>query len=147
MTSAMQPWGQVMTKNRLAALFLIYATVSIVMTGEASATDAREGEWVQYAQKLNGDVYYFDPSRVERNDSFRRVWSGIRYKTSVMGASSYLRLLEIDCSERTEKILQSTFFTDRHWKKPAMMTDTKEKPKRRIVAGSETERLIEILCD
>ncbi len=136
-----------MTKTKLAALLLTCATVSIVMTGEASATDAREGEWVQYVQKPNGDVYYFDPSRVERNDSFRRVWSGIRYKTSVMGASSYLSLLEIDCSERTERVLQSTFFTDRHWKKPAMMTDTTERPKRRIAAGSETERLVEILCD
>ena len=136
-----------MTKSRLTALFLIYATASIVMTGEASSTDAREGAWVQYAQKPNGDVYFFDPSRVERSDSFRRVWSGIKYKTSVMGASSHLSLVEIDCSERTEQMLQSTFFTDRHWKKPAMATDMKEKPKRRIPAGSETGRLIEMLCD
>lgn len=135
------------TQAKLAALFLTYATVSMVMAGEASATDAREGEWVQYVQKPNGDVYYFDPSRVERDDSLRRVWSGIRYKTSVMGASSYLSLLEIDCSERTERVLQSTFFTDRDWKKPAMMTDTTERPTRPIAAGSETERLIQVLCD
>jgi len=136
-----------MIKNRLVALFLICATASIVMTGGASAADAPEDEWLQYAQKLNGDLYFFDPSRVERNGNLRRVWSGIRYGTSVMGASSYLSLLEIDCSERTERTLQSTFFTDKHWKKPAMTTDTKEKPKRRILAGSEAERLVEILCD
>jgi Surface-adhesin protein E len=136
-----------MTKNRLATLFLIFATASVVMTGEAEATDAQDGEWVQYAQKPNGDRYFFDPSRVERNADSRRVWSGIRYKTSVMGASSFLSLLEIDCSERTERVLQSTFFTDKHWKKPAMMTNTKEGPKRPVVAGSETERLVEILCD
>ncbi len=100
-----------------------------------------------YAQELNGDVHFYDTSRVEKIDTLRRVWNGVRYKTSVMGASSYLSLLEIDCSERTEKILQSTFFTDKHWKKPAMMTDTTEKPKRQIVVGSATERLTEILCD
>lgn len=136
-----------MTKHRPAALFLICSAVSIALMAGASAADARDGEWVQYANKPNGDAYYFDPSRVERNDGLRRVWSGIRYKTSVMGAASHLSLLEIDCAERTEKTLQSTFFTDRNWKKPAMMTDTKERPKRRIVAGSETERLVEILCD
>ena len=100
-----------------------------------------------YAQESNGDVHFYDTSRVERIDTLRRVWNGVRYKTSVMGASSYLSLLEIDCAERTEQILQSTFFTDKHWKEPAMMTDTTEKPKRQIVVGSATERLTEILCD
>ena len=135
-----------MNKITLAA-FLIYSAASTVTTSEASATGAGEGEWVMYAQQSNGDVHFYDKSRVEKIDTLRRVWNGVRYKTSVMGASSYLSLLEIDCSERTEKILQSTFFTDKHWKKPAMMTDMTEKPKRQIVVGSATERLTEILCD
>jgi len=135
-----------MAQNKLAA-FLIFSAVSTVVTDEASATGAGNGEWTQYVQKLNGDVYFYDPSRVKRTETLRRVWNRVRYKTSIMAASSYQSLLEIDCSERTEKVLQSTFFTDKHWKKPAMMTDTTEKPKRRIVAGSETERLTEILCD
>ena len=99
-----------------------------------------------YTQGSNGDVHFYDPGRVEKIDALRRVWNGVRYKTSVMGASSFLSLLEIDCSERTEKVLQSTFFTDKHWKKPAMSTDTREKPKRQISVGSATERLTEILC-
>ena len=135
-----------MNKISLAA-FLIYSAASTVITSEASATGAGEGKWVMYAQELNGDVHFYDTSRVEKIDTLRRVWNGVRYKTSVMGASSYLSLLEIDCAERTEKTLQSTFFTDKHWKKPAMMTDTMEKPKRQIAVGSATERLTEILCD
>ncbi|MEM7224116.1 MAG: surface-adhesin E family protein [Pseudomonadota bacterium] len=135
-----------MNKTMLA-VFLICSAASTVTTSEASAAGAGEGEWVIYAEPLNGDVYLYDTSRVEKIDRLRRVWSGIRYKTSVMGASSYLSLLEIDCSERTEKTLQSTFFTDKHWKKPAMGTDTSEKPKRQIVVGSATERLTEVLCD
>ena len=77
----------------------------------------------------------------------QRVWSRVRYKTSVMGAASYQSLLEIDCSERTERILQNTFFSDKHWEKPAMNTDMTEKPKRPIPKGSATARLSGILCD
>jgi hypothetical protein len=135
-----------MNKIALAAL-LIYSAASTVTTSEASATGAGDGEWVMYAEELNGDVYFYDASRVEKTATLRRVWNGIRYKRSVMGASSYLTLLEIDCSERTERILQSTFFTDKNWKEPAMMTNTTEKPKRQIAAGSPTERLTGILCD
>ncbi len=100
-----------------------------------------------YAQEANGDAHFYDPSRVEEIDSLRRVWNGVRYKTSVMGAASFLSLLEIDCTERTEKMLQSTFFTDRNWEKPAMATDMAEKPKRQIEVGSVTEQLTEVLCD
>ncbi|SMC14393.1 hypothetical protein ROA7745_04260 [Roseovarius aestuarii] len=100
-----------------------------------------------YAQEANGDVHFYDPSRVERIDTVRHVWNGVRYKTSVMGASSFLSLLEIDCTERTEQTLQSTFFTDKYWEKAAMKTDMSEKPKKQIAVGSTTERLIEIVCD
>ena len=135
-----------MTKVSLSAL-LIYFAASTVTTSEALATGAGEGEWVMYTEESNGDTYFYDASRVEKTAALRRVWNGIRYKRSVMGASSYLTLLEIDCSERTERVLESTFFTDKDWKKPAMMTNTTEKPKRQIAADSPTERLSEILCD
>ena len=122
------------------------ALTAIVATG-ASAAGEGEGAWRSYSQELNGDVYFFDPSRVERIENLQRVWSRVRYKTSVMGASSYQSLLEIDCSERTEKILQNTFFSDKHWEKPAMNTDMMAKPKRQIPDGSATARLSGILCD
>ena len=135
-----------MTRNKTAA-FLIYAALTAIVASEASATGDGEGEWRMYSQELNGDVYFFDPSRVKRIKSSHRVWSRVRYKTSVMGASSYQSLLEIDCSERTERILQNTFFSDKHWKDPAMNTDMTEKPKRQIPKGSAMERLSVILCD
>lgn len=134
-----------MTKNKTAAL-LIYSVVSALVASEASAIGDKEGEWRIYSQELNGDVYFFDASRVKRNSKLHKVWNRVRYKTSVMGASSYQSLLEIDCSERTERILQNTFFSDKHWKNPAMNTDMTEKPKRLIVKGSAAERLSEILC-
>ena len=135
-----------MNGTRLAAL-LIVSAASIVTVSNALATGAGDAEWVMYAEEANGDLYFYDPSRVERIDTLRHVWNGVRYKTSVMGASSFLGLLEIDCSQRTEKTLQSTFFTDEHWKRAAMKTDTTEKPKKRIAVGSATERLTEIVCD
>lgn len=125
--------------------FLICSALAAIAASEASATG--DGEWRSYSQELNGDVYFFDPSRVERIENSRRVWSRVRYKTSVMGAASYQSLLEIDCSERTERILQNTFFSDKHWENPAMNTDMMEKPKRQITTGSATERLSGILCD
>ncbi len=135
-----------MTRNKTAA-FLIYFALTAFMASEASATGDEEGEWRMYSRELNGDVYFFDTSRVKRVENLHRVWSRVRYKTSVMGASSYQGLLEIDCYERTQRILQNTFFSDKHWKNPAMNTDMTEKPKRPIPKGSATKRLSEILCD
>ena len=135
-----------MTGNKLAAL-LICSTVSAVMASEASAAGDGEDKWVMHSQMSNGDVHFFDASRVKTTNALRRVWNRVRYKSSVMGASSYQSLLEIDCSEQTEKILRSTFFTDKHWKQPAMKTDMNEKPKTPIVTGSATAGLFEILCD
>jgi hypothetical protein len=135
-----------MTRNKTAA-FLIYSALTAIVANEASATGDGEAEWHMYSQELNGDVYFFDTSRVKRIKNLHRVWSRVRYKTSVMGASSYQSLLEIDCSERTERILQNTFFSDKHWKNPAMNTDMTEKPKRQIPKDSATERLSGILCD
>lgn len=135
-----------MNRTRLATLLIVYAALAVT-NGNALANDAGDGEWVMYAEKANGDLYFFDPSRVERIKTLRHVWDGVRYKTSVMGASSFLSLLEINCSERTQRILQSTFFTDEHWENAAMKTDTKEKPKTKIAVGSTTERLAQMVCD
>ena len=103
-------------------------------------------EWVEYSTRANGDVFYFDNARVQRNGNLVKVWSRIRYKTSVMAASSYQSLIRIDCAGYSQTTLQSTFYIDKNWTTPAMATDTKEKPKISINAGSATERLANILC-
>lgn len=126
--------------------FLICSALAAFVASGASAAGDGEGEWRSYSQEPNGDIYFFDTSRVEKTDNGHRVWSRVRYKTSVMGAASYQSLLEIDCAERTERILQNTFFSDKHWENPAMNTDMMEKPKRQITTGSATERLSGILC-
>lgn len=100
-----------------------------------------------YSEQANGDLYFFDPLHVEETDAVRRVWSRIRYKTSLMGALSFQSLLEIDCANRTEKTLQSTFFSDRNWEQAAMATDTTETETRQIEAGSAMERLADIVCE
>ncbi|MEM8649047.1 MAG: surface-adhesin E family protein [Pseudomonadota bacterium] len=126
--------------------FMIAIATSSILAGAAWAAD-EDGKWRIYSEEPNGDVHFFDPSRVEKSDSAQKVWSRIRYKTSIMGAASYQSLLEIDCSERTEKILQNTFFSDRQWERPAMSTDRSEKPKKQIVQDSAVWRLSEILCE
>lgn len=134
-------------KKHQTIAFLTFATASILTVSPVFADDDEKGEWRQYAQQPNGDIHFFDASRVETNNGVYRVWNRIRYKTSVMGASSYQNLLEIDCTQRTEKIVQNTFFSDKNWEKPAMSTDKNEKPKRQIEDGSATERLFEKVCD
>ena len=103
-------------------------------------------EWVEYLTKPNGDVFFFDNARVEKNGSLVKVWNRIRYKTSVMAASSYQSFIRIDCAEYSETILQSTFYTDKNWTTPAMATNTREKPTVNINANSATEHLANILC-
>ena len=103
-------------------------------------------EWVEYSTRANGDVYFFDKARVQENGNLVNVWNRIRYKTSVMAASSYQSLIKIDCSEYSETTMQSTFYTDKNWTTPAMATNTREKPKVSIKANSTSERLADILC-
>ena len=103
-------------------------------------------DWIEYSTKSNGDVFYYDNARVEKSGNQVSVWTRIRYKTSVMAASSYQSLLRLDCSENTETEVQSTFFSDSDWKKPAMATNTNAKPKKRVKPDSATGRLVDILC-
>ena len=102
--------------------------------------------WVEYSTGANGDVFYFDDARVQKNGNLVRVWNRIRYKTSVMGAASYQSMIEIDCAEFSETILQRTFYSDKNWTTPAMATDTRRKPKVAIKANSAAERLADVLC-
>lgn len=103
-------------------------------------------EWVEYSTQQNGDVYFFDNARVEKSGDEISVWTRVRYKRSVMAASSYQSLLRLSCTEKSETILQSTFFTDDSWSKPAMATNTNAKPKTPIKENSATAKLIRILC-
>ena len=131
-----------MNRTWLSALLIGFAVSAV-----APVTRADDSDWVKYAEEANGNLHFYDPTHVEKRGVLRHVRNGIRYKTSLMGAFSYLRVSEINCSEGTMKVLQSTFFTDEHWERPAMGTDRNEKPAKQIKAGSAEERLAEIVCD
>jgi len=103
-------------------------------------------QWVEYSTRSNGDVYFYDETRVVKHGSQLTVWTRVRYATSIMAASSYQSLLKINCSENSETVLQSTFFTDKEWAKPAMATNTNVKPTVIVAEHSATEQLIRILC-
>lgn len=103
-------------------------------------------EWVEYFAKPNGDVFFYDNARIEKQGNEVSVWTRVRYQRSVMAASSYQNLLKIDCVEGTETILQSTFFTDKHWTKPAMATNTHAKPAVRVMKESASASLVGVLC-
>lgn len=118
-----------------------YLTITLL----ACSTSAM-AEWVEYSVRSNGDVHYYDNARVEIDGSSINVWTRVRYKTSVMAASSYQNLLKIDCAESTETILQDTFYTDREWTKPAMATNTNAKPARPVRENSPTADLLTLLC-
>ena len=127
-------------------LFCAVFLRTVFFLAPVGASAAGESGWRIYSEAGNGDVHFYDASRVETSADLRTVWTRIRYKRNVMAAASYQSLLEIDCSGRTERTLQRTFFSDRDWQQPAMKTDTKPKKKRRIRAGSVFERLAEIVC-
>ena len=103
-------------------------------------------DWVEYSVRENGDVYFFDDARVQKDGNETRVWNRIRYKTSVMGAASYQSLLLIDCIENLESTLQSTFYSDKDWTTPAMATNKKPKPAKAIKTNSATQELAKIVC-
>lgn len=133
-----------MTKKNITR-FLLCSLAATLLLREAA--EAGESEWRIYAQDTNGDVHFFDAARLERDADLRLVWTRIRYKTSVMGASSYQSLLELDCSQQTERSLRRTFFSDTHWDVPAMSTDMNAKPTRPIEPGSAAAQLSGILCE
>jgi len=118
-------------------LFLI---VSLAFSTNAMA------EWIEYSARPNGDVFYYDNARVEKNDNHISVWSRVRFKRSVMAASSYQSFLRIDCAKNSETVLQSTFYTDKDWTTPAMATNTNVKPEKPIKADSATGQLVGIFC-
>ena len=103
-------------------------------------------DWIEYSTMPNGDVYFYDNARVEKHGGQISIWTRVRYKTSVMAASSYQSYLRLDCSENSETVLQSTFYTDKDWNKPAMATNTSVKPKKTVQTNSATGQLIKILC-
>lgn len=118
-----------------------YMLSILLLTVSYSAT----AEWIEFAKRSNGDVYYYD-TVVKRKGDQISVWTRVRYKTSVMAASSYQNLLRLHCSENSETILQDTFFTDKDWTKPAMATNTNEKPKVSVTENSSSWPLFKILC-
>ncbi|MEM9605145.1 MAG: surface-adhesin E family protein [Pseudomonadota bacterium] len=104
-------------------------------------------EWIEFSTRSNGDVHFYNNSRVTRDGDEINVWTRVRYKRSVMAASSYQRHVQLQCSENTVRILQDTFFTDKDWTKPAMATNMHAKPKQAIQHNSATKALAELLCE
>ena len=127
----------------LFAFRLMRQVLPIILLTVSSQAMAK---WIEYATMPNGDVYFYDNARVEKFDHQFSIWTRVRYKTSVMAASSYQSYLQVDCSENSETVLQSTFYTDRDWKSPAMATNTNAKPEKSIVSNSATRQLANILC-
>ncbi len=105
-----------------------------------------QAEWTEYSTRENGDVYYFDNARMQKEGDQITVWNRVRYKTSVMAASSFQSLLVIDCANFSAAIRESTFYLDKDWLRPAMATDTSEKPWKKIDADSATAALANTVC-
>ncbi|MDJ0739618.1 MAG: hypothetical protein QNJ91_07860 [Gammaproteobacteria bacterium] len=104
-------------------------------------------EWIEYSVAANGDAFYFDNTRVQKDGDLVDVWSRTRYQSSVMGASSYQSLMQLNCAEHSETTLQSTFYIDNNWSSPAMATNTRKQPEVAITANSATQRLADMLCE
>ncbi len=119
-----------------------YLLLIIVLTLSSNL----KADWVEYSTRVNGDVYYFDDARVQKNGSRVTVWNRARYKTSVMAAFSYQSQIVIDCATYSVATTESTFYLDKDWLKPAMATDSTEKPWVSIDAESAIGELANKLC-
>ncbi len=104
------------------------------------------GEWNKYFDGSNGDVFFYDRNRIQKENNLVNVWNRVRYKTSMMGAESYQSLIRIDCADYSETTLQSTFYIDDNWTLPAMATDTKRKTKTDINGNDALEALAKLMC-
>ena len=105
-----------------------------------------KADWIEYTTRSNGDVHFYDSSRVAREGDHISVWTRAKFKRSVMAASSYQSHLRLDCQQKSETILQDTFFSDKNWTKPAMATNTHAKPMTSVKENSASWQLIGILC-
>ena len=143
-------WGGMVSRDvRCTCRFMVtLCALSLAPISPASqpAESDSAAHWSVYFEKPNGDTYFFQEASSRADRGLMQVWRRIQFGASVMGAYSYQDLVEIDCSGGQEKILQVTFFSDRTWRKPAMATDTHEKPARDIQPGDPTEALFKRLC-
>lgn len=103
-------------------------------------------DWIEYFTRANGDIFYFDNTRIQKNGNLVSVWNRVRYKTSVMAASSYQSYMKIDCTDYSKITMQSTFYIDKDWITPAMATNNEETPKEPIDKNSVSRQLADILC-
>lgn len=103
-------------------------------------------DWIEFSTAPNGDIHFYDASRVDIQGDQITIWTRIRYKATVMAASSYQSLLKLDCSKHTEQTLQDTFYTDKAWSQPAMATNTHPKPAKKLAEKSAAAALAARLC-
>lgn len=129
-------------RNLKATRYPVWLLAIFLLTISSSSM----AEWVEYSTMPNRDVFFYDNARVERKDNQITVWTRIRYKTSVMAASSYQSFSKLNCTENSETLLQSTFYTDRDWKQPAMTTNMNAKQKILLKPGFANWPLVVILC-
>ena len=123
-----------MTTNRKRLLMCLIMTLS----GSVMA------EWDRYFDGSNGDVFFYDRNRIQKEKNLINVWNRVRYKTSMMGAESYQSHIRIDCTDYSETTLQGTFYIDDKWTLPAMATDTKRKTKTDISGNDALEALAKL---
>jgi hypothetical protein len=127
---------------------VIAFAMSLALPSFASSVVALgiDSHWILYFEKPNGDRHFFHEKSLNTGPDVIQVWNRIQFNTSVMGAYSYQNYVEIDCVGGQERILEVTFFSDRNWSRPAMATDTQEKPPQRIQPSDPIASLFKILC-
>ena len=69
-----------------------------------------QAEWVKYAEMPIASSYY-DPATVKKRGNVVRVWVFTNLWTRVDGQWSRRALLEFDCKEERNRILQQTSFS------------------------------------
>lgn len=126
-------------------LWLAFANAS-TQSAEIEMSAEPPSAWVTYTQKRNGDQNFYDEARISRAGDLRRVWTRSQFVASIMGAYSDQRLLELNCNERSERVIESTFFTDPNWMSPAMETNRVETPWQTIDPQSPVQSLFDRVC-
>lgn len=85
-----------------------------VTTPPPVAPDWTSPKWMKYSDKDNGYLFHFDPTTIQKNNQFRKVWSLWSDKSRSIEKLYFIRrvLYEFDCEKEMVKVVNENSHPD-----------------------------------
>ena len=118
---------------------LIFTCLLAISTGLSA-------EWALFATNVDGNKYWIDRESLRKKENNVWVWARERYAKQLGGvAGSCLTHYKIDCKNFSIQILESTFYSDKNWKK-ILQSEKSQHQSSHIPPNSAWETLANIVC-